>query len=263
MVGGATATRTWSRSCAHGSPSLPSLRGRQIGNRLVWEDNSTGSIHRQSTASHCKGQICIQSPPTILNEVECMAHPSGIDQRRELYPLFGYNYRGQLKCTLVPGSSHGDLLSELAATFNRKKITQAKADAADSKSNASNGSSDSGCGTIPPVNGFAAPNGGNAPRKWEPVKTNGSTESPKTHKKVPSGSSISSQEDVKSNGISVVGNAITAEFLERYGIFYSFIYNSDSRSGKHSGSVVDHHEHGASSIPIRANQACHPSGARN
>lgn len=116
----------------------------------------------------------------------------------------------------IPGSSHGDLLSELAATFNRKKITQAKADAADSKSNASNGSSDSGCGTIPPVNGFAAPNGGNAPRKWEPVKTNGSTESPKTHKKVPSGSSISSQEDVKSNGISVVGNAITAEFLERF-----------------------------------------------
>ncbi|VDM57485.1 unnamed protein product [Angiostrongylus costaricensis] len=121
-----------------------------------------------------------------------------------------------LKCTLVPGSSHGDLLSELAATFNKKKITQAKADAVDSKSNASNGSSDSGCGTIPPVNGFAAPNGGNAPRKWEPVKTNGNSESPKTHKKVPSGSSISSQEDVKSNGVSVVGNTVTAEFLERF-----------------------------------------------
>ena len=73
--------------CAHGPPSLPSLRGRQIGTRLVWEDSSTGSIHRPATASHCKGQICIQSPPTMLNEVECMAHPSGIDQRRELYPL--------------------------------------------------------------------------------------------------------------------------------------------------------------------------------
>uniref|UniRef100_A0A0K0CW87 Amino_oxidase domain-containing protein n=1 Tax=Angiostrongylus cantonensis TaxID=6313 RepID=A0A0K0CW87_ANGCA len=32
--------------------------------------------------------LCIQSPPTMLNEVECMAHPTGIDQRRELYPLF-------------------------------------------------------------------------------------------------------------------------------------------------------------------------------
>uniref|UniRef100_A0A0K0DPG4 G_PROTEIN_RECEP_F1_2 domain-containing protein n=1 Tax=Angiostrongylus cantonensis TaxID=6313 RepID=A0A0K0DPG4_ANGCA len=29
----------------------------------------TGSIHRQATASHCKGRICIQSPPAILNEV--------------------------------------------------------------------------------------------------------------------------------------------------------------------------------------------------
>uniref|UniRef100_A0A0K0DR01 Protein kinase domain-containing protein n=1 Tax=Angiostrongylus cantonensis TaxID=6313 RepID=A0A0K0DR01_ANGCA len=35
--------------CAHGPPSLPSLRGLQIGTRLVWEDSSTGSIHRQAT----------------------------------------------------------------------------------------------------------------------------------------------------------------------------------------------------------------------
>uniref|UniRef100_A0A0K0DGX1 Tr-type G domain-containing protein n=1 Tax=Angiostrongylus cantonensis TaxID=6313 RepID=A0A0K0DGX1_ANGCA len=55
-------------SCAHGPQSLPCLRGRQIGIRLVWEDSSTGSIHRQANASH----------------FECMAHPSGIDQRREL-----------------------------------------------------------------------------------------------------------------------------------------------------------------------------------
>ncbi|WKY09188.1 hypothetical protein Q1695_001949 [Nippostrongylus brasiliensis] len=116
----------------------------------------------------------------------------------------------------VGGSSHGDLLSELAATFNRKKITQAKADAADSKSNASNGSSDSGCGTIPPVNGFAAPAAGITARKWEPVKTNGSTESPKTHRKAPSGSSISSQEEVKSGGAVLTGTAITQEFLERF-----------------------------------------------
>uniref|UniRef100_A0A0K0DH29 Fanconi-associated nuclease n=1 Tax=Angiostrongylus cantonensis TaxID=6313 RepID=A0A0K0DH29_ANGCA len=78
--------------CALGPPSLPSLRGRRIGTRLVWEDSSTGSIHRPTTASHCKGQICIQSSPKILNEVECMAHPSGIDQRRELYPFILYIY---------------------------------------------------------------------------------------------------------------------------------------------------------------------------
>ncbi|EYB86100.1 hypothetical protein Y032_0286g1419 [Ancylostoma ceylanicum] len=118
----------------------------------------------------------------------------------------------------VAGSSHGDLLSELAATFNRKKISQAKADAVDSKSNASNGSSDSGCGTIPPVNGFAAPsNAGTATRKWEPVKTNGNTDSPKTHRKVPSGSSISSQEDpVKANGLAPSNAVITPEYLERF-----------------------------------------------
>ncbi|KAK6754106.1 hypothetical protein RB195_013235 [Necator americanus] len=118
----------------------------------------------------------------------------------------------------VAGSSHGDLLSELAATFNRKKISQAKADAVDSKSNASNGSSDSGCGTIPPVNGFALPaTTGNAARKWEPIKTNGNMESPKTHRKVPSGSSISSQEEAaKTNGITVSNAVITPEVLERF-----------------------------------------------
>uniref|UniRef100_A0A0K0DE01 Craniofacial development protein 2-like n=1 Tax=Angiostrongylus cantonensis TaxID=6313 RepID=A0A0K0DE01_ANGCA len=78
--------------CVHSPPSLPSLRGRQIGTRLVWEDSSTGSIHQQATTSHCKGQICIKSPQTILNEVECMPHPSGIDQRRELYPLSFLSY---------------------------------------------------------------------------------------------------------------------------------------------------------------------------
>ncbi|VDM57386.1 unnamed protein product [Angiostrongylus costaricensis] len=32
-----------------GSPSLPSLRGRQISTRLVWKDNDTRSIHRNLT----------------------------------------------------------------------------------------------------------------------------------------------------------------------------------------------------------------------
>ncbi|KAK6039882.1 hypothetical protein COOONC_22613 [Cooperia oncophora] len=105
----------------------------------------------------------------------------------------------------VAGSSHVDLLSELAATFNRKKITQAKADAADSKSNASNVHRIADC----------RKNTGNVPRKWEPVKANGNTDSPKTHRKIPSGSSISSQEEMKANG-TLAGAVITPEFLERY-----------------------------------------------
>uniref|UniRef100_A0A1I7WGS3 WH1 domain-containing protein n=1 Tax=Heterorhabditis bacteriophora TaxID=37862 RepID=A0A1I7WGS3_HETBA len=112
-------------------------------------------------------------------------------------------------------SSHGDLLSELAATFSRKKITQAKADAVDSKSNISNGSSDSGCGTIPSVNGFP-PNG---VKKWEQAKSNGHTDSPKTHRKAPSGSSISSQEEgiLKTNiPIPSSFTPITQEMLERF-----------------------------------------------
>ncbi|KAE9413106.1 hypothetical protein Angca_001163 [Angiostrongylus cantonensis] len=38
--------------CAHSPPSLPSIRGRQIGTRLVWEDSSTGSIHRPTTTKY-------------------------------------------------------------------------------------------------------------------------------------------------------------------------------------------------------------------
>uniref|UniRef100_A0A0K0D9U4 Isochorismatase domain-containing protein n=1 Tax=Angiostrongylus cantonensis TaxID=6313 RepID=A0A0K0D9U4_ANGCA len=41
--------------CAHGPPSLQSLRYRQIGTRLVWEDSSTGSIHRQTTSFLSRG----------------------------------------------------------------------------------------------------------------------------------------------------------------------------------------------------------------
>uniref|UniRef100_A0A0K0DK11 Nuclear receptor domain-containing protein n=1 Tax=Angiostrongylus cantonensis TaxID=6313 RepID=A0A0K0DK11_ANGCA len=55
---------------------------------LVWEDSSSGLIHRCATASHYKGQICIQLPLSVLNEVGCMAHHSGIDQYQELYPFY-------------------------------------------------------------------------------------------------------------------------------------------------------------------------------
>lgn len=121
------------------------------------------------------------------------------------------------------GGSHGDMLSELAATINKRKMTQAKADAADSKSNTSNGSSDSR------DSGIAPPTTANGAKKWEPVKTNGHSAntstivgSPKTHRKVPSGSSISSQEDCspKTNGISNGSSSgttvVTPEFLERF-----------------------------------------------
>uniref|UniRef100_A0A0K0CYV4 Nuclear receptor domain-containing protein n=1 Tax=Angiostrongylus cantonensis TaxID=6313 RepID=A0A0K0CYV4_ANGCA len=46
-------THAESISVPNSPPSLLFLRGRQIGTRLVWKDSSTGSIHRQATASHC------------------------------------------------------------------------------------------------------------------------------------------------------------------------------------------------------------------
>ncbi|PAV67894.1 hypothetical protein WR25_24141 isoform B [Diploscapter pachys] len=121
-----------------------------------------------------------------------------------------------------------NFISELAATINKRKQTQAKADAVDSKSNISNGSSDSGC-AIPPVNGVVngLSNGGNGVKKWNepnanPINkqsavqstANGTgTDSPKTHRKIPSGSSISSQDEGKTNGNN---HLLTNEILERF-----------------------------------------------
>ncbi|CAI4222749.1 unnamed protein product [Auanema sp. JU1783] len=104
------------------------------------------------------------------------------------------------------GGAHGCLINELAATINKRKMNQAKADAADNSDlfPPSPGSSDSGCGGIqPPSNGV---------KKWESVKTNGHTDSPKTHRKVPSGSSISSQEEIPAKPV----GSVTAEYLERF-----------------------------------------------
>ncbi|PAV60502.1 hypothetical protein WR25_25516 [Diploscapter pachys] len=121
-----------------------------------------------------------------------------------------------------------NFISELAATINKRKQTQAKADAVDSKSNISNGSSDSGC-AIPPVNGVVngLSNGVNGVKKWNepsanPINkqsavqstANGTgTDSPKTHRKIPSGSSISSQDEGKANGNN---HLLTNEILERF-----------------------------------------------
>ncbi|CAD6186769.1 unnamed protein product [Caenorhabditis auriculariae] len=102
-----------------------------------------------------------------------------------------------------PAPASGNLMSELAATINKRKMTQAKADAVDSKSNTSNASTDSGCG-IPPVNGGLT--NGNV-KKVADVKLNGS-DSPKTHRKAPSGSSIFSQDEAKAANV--------AELLERF-----------------------------------------------
>lgn len=106
----------------------------------------------------------------------------------------------------APLSSNGSqsgLMQELMANFNKRKMTQAKADAVDNKSNTSNGSSDSGCGIILPSSTKG--------------KTNGNTESPKTHRKAPSASSISSQEEVASKAINGLSHGpVTAETLERF-----------------------------------------------
>ncbi|CAI5450848.1 unnamed protein product [Caenorhabditis angaria] len=118
-------------------------------------------------------------------------------------------------------SAGGNLMSELAAHINKRKMTQAKADAVDSKSNTSNGSSDSGCGTATSTNGFS--NGGSigsaAAKKWSvsDVKSASITESPKTHRKLPSASSIFSQDEktVVSEGSST-GSLVNNELLEKF-----------------------------------------------
>uniref|UniRef100_A0A8R1HYH4 WH1 domain-containing protein n=1 Tax=Caenorhabditis japonica TaxID=281687 RepID=A0A8R1HYH4_CAEJA len=92
----------------------------------------------------------------------------------------------------------GNLMSELEAQLNKRKMTQAKSDAVDSKSNTSNGSSDSGCGTAMSTNGLSS-NGGSvgsaAAKKWSVSDASKPTDSPKSHRKLPSASSLFSQED--------------------------------------------------------------------
>ncbi|CAB3397882.1 unnamed protein product [Caenorhabditis bovis] len=112
----------------------------------------------------------------------------------------------------------GNLMSELAAHINKRKMTQAKADAVDSKSNTSNGSSDSGCGTATSTNGFS--NGGSlgsaTAKKWS-VSEAKPTESPKTHRKLPSASSLFSQDDgPKTPLVNGSGSTITNELLDRF-----------------------------------------------
>ena len=66
------------RTRAPSSPSLPSLRGRQIGIILLWEDRRTDSIHRQATASHYIDHIHIQSPLRCLIKANAWRIPKGL-----------------------------------------------------------------------------------------------------------------------------------------------------------------------------------------
>uniref|UniRef100_A0A0K0D2K2 COesterase domain-containing protein n=1 Tax=Angiostrongylus cantonensis TaxID=6313 RepID=A0A0K0D2K2_ANGCA len=69
----------------HGEPLFPpgKIRFHELLPIFLFATNVIFVVNRSTLKL-----ICIHSPPTILNEVECMAHPSGIDQRRELYPFF-------------------------------------------------------------------------------------------------------------------------------------------------------------------------------
>ncbi|CTQ86973.1 WH1 domain-containing protein [Caenorhabditis elegans] len=123
----------------------------------------------------------------------------------------------------------GNLMSELEAQLNKRKMTQAKSDAVDSKSNTSNGSSDSGCGTATSTNGCGSSNGGSvgsaAAKKWSVSDATKPMDSPKTHRKLPSASSLFSQEDSSSSSSSTLtpskpttngtSSAIPNDLLER------------------------------------------------
>lgn len=107
----------------------------------------------------------------------------------------------------------GDLMSELSAQLNRRKITQAKSDAVDSKSNTSNGSSDSGCGLPTSSN---ASNGGSVgsagAKKFSITEMQKPLDSPKTHRKLPSASSLFSQDDgsTSSKGSTTLSNGTSS-----------------------------------------------------
>lgn len=125
----------------------------------------------------------------------------------------------------------GDLMSELNAQLNKRKMTQAKSDAVDSKSNTSNGSSDSGCGI-----GTSGSNGGSVgsatAKKWSVSEMSKPLDSPKTHRKLPSASSLFAQDEASttsskastslSNGTTSTTvaaastSAVSSEQLERH-----------------------------------------------
>ncbi|ULT87729.1 hypothetical protein L3Y34_007122 [Caenorhabditis briggsae] len=110
-----------------------------------------------------------------------------------------------------PVAAAPNMMSELTAHLNKRKQTQAKSDAVDSKSNTSNGSSDSGCGIG--LNGSS--NGGSigsaGAKKWSVSEAASKPlDSPKTHRKLPSASSLFSQEDQTTPSKPSTSNGTTA-----------------------------------------------------
>ncbi|CAO4378163.1 unnamed protein product [Caenorhabditis nigoni] len=95
-----------------------------------------------------------------------------------------------------PIAAAPNMMSELTAHLNKRKQTQAKSDAVDSKSNTSNGSSDSGCGIGPNGSSNGGSIGSAGAKKWSLSEAASKPlDSPKTHRKLPSASSLFSQED--------------------------------------------------------------------
>ncbi|EGT54054.1 hypothetical protein CAEBREN_26136 [Caenorhabditis brenneri] len=174
-------------------------------------------------------------PPAVLmasNGTPSLADQLKMKSLQGLKPTSnGVKTNGNVEPEKPAAAPKGDLMSELNAQLNKRKMTQAKSDAVDSKSNTSNGSSDSGCGI-----GTSGSNGGSVgsatAKKWSVSEMSKPLDSPKTHRKLPSASSLFAQDDASttsskastslSNGTTstVVGSpstaAVTTEQLERH-----------------------------------------------
>lgn len=174
-------------------------------------------------------------PPAVLmasNGTPSLADQLKMKSLQGLKPTSnGVKTNGNVEPEKPAAAPKGDLMSELNAQLNKRKMTQAKSDAVDSKSNTSNGSSDSGCGI-----GTSGSNGGSVgsatAKKWSVSEMSKPLDSPKTHRKLPSASSLFAQDDASttsskastslSNGTTstVVASpstaAVTSEQLERH-----------------------------------------------
>ncbi|CAL2044206.1 unnamed protein product [Caenorhabditis brenneri] len=174
-------------------------------------------------------------PPAVLmasNGTPSLADQLKMKSLQGLKPTSnGVKTNGNVEPEKPAAAPKGDLMSELNAQLNKRKMTQAKSDAVDSKSNTSNGSSDSGCGI-----GTSGSNGGSVgsatAKKWSVSEMSKPLDSPKTHRKLPSASSLFAQDDASttsskastslSNGTTstVVASsstaAVTTEQLERH-----------------------------------------------
>ncbi|KAF1752560.1 hypothetical protein GCK72_019115 [Caenorhabditis remanei] len=151
-------------------------------------------------------------PPSASTLMASNGTPTLMDQikMRGNLKSTGIKTNGVAEVEKPPPPKGGvDLMSELNAQLNKRKMTQAKSDAVDSKSNTSNGSSDSGCGI-----GTNGSNGGSVgsatAKKWSVPDASKPLDSPKTHRKLPSASSLFSQEDTSKPSTSLANGAISS-----------------------------------------------------